>query len=364
MGRSQRMPLSEMDYAEELHAQAAAKQRERQQAKLLERAENLQHMAALAGDAADSDLDSLLRQQGKEIGNAARRLGVDMDELKQQAGRARSPAAARSLAVVQPARLQPGGGVRPTATGGRFFDPPAPQSRHGGVYDQARPQCVARGQPTIGGECGAGHARNRRDEAYEAKRREFKQRQVRGPEQPAPPPVHPGHVPSSSHRGGHELTGHDDGMARDGAPPAAALTADSGNNERREAAPSRREEVRRQQREYAAALNEQQREGREQNIGRCNGDGGDLFAAAEARRRQHEQEHASTLVAVNAACTDRRHHQRQYAAALETQVAARHLRDQESRENRLGLIAGGDTGGGSGGGNAAPLTKPLPKSLR
>ena len=89
------MPLSEMDYAEELHAQAAAKQRERQQAKLLERAENLQHMAALAGDAADSDLDSLLRQQGKEIGNAARRLGVDMDELKQQAGRARSPAAAR-----------------------------------------------------------------------------------------------------------------------------------------------------------------------------------------------------------------------------------------------------------------------------
>merc|ERR1712138_121843 len=108
MGRSQRMPLSEMDYAEELHAQAAAKQRERQQAKLLERAENLQHMAALAGDAADSDLDSLLRQQGKEIGNAARRLGVDMDELKQQAGRARSPAAARSLAVVQPARLQPG----------------------------------------------------------------------------------------------------------------------------------------------------------------------------------------------------------------------------------------------------------------
>ena len=356
MGRSQRMPLSEMDYVEELHAQAAAKQRERQQAKLLERAENLQHMAALAGDAADSDLDSLLRQQGKEIGNAARRLGVDMDELKQQAGRARSPAAARSLAVVQPARLQPGGGVRPTATGGRFFDPPAPQSRHGGVYDQARPQCVARGQPTIGGECGAGHARNRRDEAYEAKRREFKQRQVRGPEQPAPPPVHPGHVPSSSHRGGHELTGHDDGMARDGAPPAAALTADSGNNERREAAPSRREEVRRQQREYAAALNEQQREGREQNIGRCNGDGGDLFAAAEARRRQHEQEHASTLVAVNAACTDRRHHQRQYAAALETQVAARHLRDQESRENRLGLIAGGDTGGGSGGGNAAPLT--------
>ena len=350
------MPLSEMDYAEELHAQAAAKQRERQQAKLLERAENLQHMAALAGDAADSDLDSLLRQQGKEIGNAARRLGVDMDELKQQAGRARSPAAARSLAVVQPARLQPGGGVRPTATGGRFFDPPATQSRHGGVYDQARPQCVARGQPAIGGECGAGHARNRRDEAYEAKRREFKQRQVRGPEQPAPPPVHPGHVPSSSHRGGHELTEHDDDMARDGAPPAAALTADSGNNERREAAPSRREEVRRQQREYAAALNEQQREGREQNIGRCNGDGGDLFAAAEARRRQHEQEHASTLVAVNAACTDRRHHQRQYAAALETQVAARHLRDQESRENRLGLIAGGDTGGGSGGGNAAPLT--------
>ena len=45
------MPLSEMDYAEELHAQAAAKERERQQAKLLERAENLQHMAALAGDA-------------------------------------------------------------------------------------------------------------------------------------------------------------------------------------------------------------------------------------------------------------------------------------------------------------------------
>ena len=201
MGRSQRMPLSEMDYVEELHAQAAAKQRERQQAKLLERAENLQHMAALAGDAADSDLDSLLRQQGKEIGNAARRLGVDMDELKQQAGRARSPAAARSLAVVQPARLQPGGGVRPTATGGRCFDPPAPQSRHGGVYNQARPQCVARGQPTIGGECGAGHARNRRDEAYEAKRREFKQRLVRGPEQPAPPSVHPGHVPSSSHRG-------------------------------------------------------------------------------------------------------------------------------------------------------------------
>ena len=36
------MPLSEMDYVEELHAQAAAKQRERQQAKLLERAENLQ----------------------------------------------------------------------------------------------------------------------------------------------------------------------------------------------------------------------------------------------------------------------------------------------------------------------------------
>ena len=112
------MPLSEMDYAEELHAQAAAKQRERQQAKLLERAENLQHMAALAGDAADSDLDSLLRQQGKEIGNAARRLGVDMDELKQQAG--------------------PGCGAAGTATAGRR------RAAYGDRWPLLRPACHAK----------------------------------------------------------------------------------------------------------------------------------------------------------------------------------------------------------------------------